>query len=648
MSTYRLALGLLALLPPAFGAHGGVYRGPGSTVGPGGATAGGAGAASAGAADTDPAGWSLWWGLNRDRFLNLKDAIFGELVVTGTDDFFLGHGERSAERARGRPGEAAIRAEVVPALLGALEGAKDVDLITGTLLALAKIGEGSGDPAIAPVLRTYLRHKNQEVHETAAVALGVLAAPESAPLLVDVLLDTPLGQAHTGRPRVPYRTRAFAAYGLGLIGYRSTSEAIRAYAVHSLAKALDAPPESTVDVPVACVLSLGLVRLADGALPEGNGAPEPGEPLAPSRSRQAQIRYLLDLYAAKTTDRRVRAHIPVAVARLAHGAEPSLKDEATPLFTAGIARRSREDAIVQQGIVHGLALLGDDDDDPEDVAIRAALKDAVEDGGRLARHLALLALARTAGRRGESPAGPALADVRGYLALRLGRGTTLVRPWAGLALGMLERGRQDLGEIAAPESLLALRAALEDAAGPVERGAYATALGLTRDAGAAELLRPYIVGEDENLRGQAAVALGLIGDRASIPALQAVVTSDLNRYRAGLLREAAIALALLGDREASDYLVERLESASHMMEQVSFASALGFVGDAKTIPALVEIVKDERRSETTRAFSAVALGIICDKESLPWSAKLAADVSWWEAPTTLIDPGGGKGILDLL
>jgi len=49
----------------------------------------------------------------------------------------------------------------------------------------------------------------------------------------------------------------------------------------------------------------------------------------------------------------------------------------------------------------------------------------------------------------------------------------------------------------------------------------------------------------------------------------------------------------------------------------------------------------------TRAFGAVALGLICDKESEPWNAKLAADSGWWEAPPTLHDPGAGKGVLDI-
>jgi HEAT repeat protein len=156
-----------------------------------------------------------------------------------------------------------------------------------------------------------------------------------------------------------------------------------------------------------------------------------------------------------------------------------------------------------------------------------------------------------------------------------------------------------------------------------------------------------VVNGDENLRGYAATALGLLRSTGSAPLLRTVIV-EKTRYRPGLLREASIALALIGDRSIVSYLVDRLRAATTMIESVAAASALGYVGDVRALDPLVAILRDTNANETTRAFAAVALGQICDKEALPWNAKLAADASWLGAPPTFFDPLLGKGVLDLL
>ncbi|MCP3915796.1 MAG: HEAT repeat domain-containing protein [bacterium] len=629
-------------------AHGGVYRGPGSTIGPapGGATTGGPTTGGAGAKNTDTANWEQWWSLNRDLHLALKDVIFSQTAATGDDDFYLGQGTKRGQWGPGlRPTQEVIHGKVVPALIEALDGQKDIDIITGVLLALAKIGdadEGRGNTNFEAVFRPFLAHSNQEVHETAAIALGVLGGQTAAPLLVDLIEDSSSARATVSRGRVPVRTRAFAAYGLGLIGHRARGEAVRKFVVHHLARAARVEGEPSRDLTVAALISIGLVPLENGNVPDIEG----GETLRPSASRQTQILFLLNQLADETIDARARAYVPVALARLEQGAEPSFKDTIAARFVALIDKRSRADKILQQGVLHSLALLGDDDDDISDVAIREALTVQTSEGDRLARHVALLSLARVSARGGNGERTDAVETTRKLLLARLSKGGTAERPWAGLALGLLERGTLAGGDEPHEGTRRALMHALSGTKAPSESGAYSLALGLMNESRAIDELIPRTTNGDQNARGYAAVALGLLGARKAAPTLKSIVGSE--NYRPGLVREAAIGLALMGDKGAVPTLLARLENTKQMLEQLALASALGFIGDARSVDPLVALLQDKRTSETTRAFSAVALGVVCDKERFPWNSKLATDVGWWEAPATLLDPSAGKGILDLL
>jgi len=139
-----------------------------------------------------------------------------------------------------------------------------------------------------------------------------------------------------------------------------------------------------------------------------------------------------------------------------------------------------------------------------------------------------------------------------------------------------------------------------------------------------------------------------MGARHTTELLRRSVFAGSTVYRPGIMREFSIALAMLGDKRIALELIERVNKSKKMLEQASIAATLGYVGDRRTVVPLVKLLESKRHSETTRAFAAVALGMICDKEPYPWNAKLAASVSWSEAPPTLYDPALGKGVLDLL
>lgn len=270
------------------------------------------------------------------------------------------------------------------------------------------------------------------------------------------------------------------------------------------------------------------------------------------------------------------------------------------------------------------------------------------DGDALARRLAWIAIGRTGARDGAGAArDEGLQRARAALYAGLETENGLVRPWVALGLGVLEQARSRSGEIVAPDSLRALRGALERHPSPNEAGAYCLALGLCKDVASRERIeREAVRTQDDEFQSQAALALGLLGDRQSIEPLRRIVLEA--RQRPLVLRDSAIALGLLGDHELVSFLVTWLREASNLGLLSATAGALGWVGDQRAIEPLCALVESREAPDRARAFAAVALGLVCDKDLLPWNAAIARDLNWWLAPATLYDPGSGTGIIDLL
>ena len=123
---------------------------------------------------------------------------------------------------------------------------------------------------------------------------------------------------------------------------------------------------------------------------------------------------------------------------------------------------------------------------------------------------------------------------------------------------------------------------------------------------------------------------------------------ETSKFRPGLLKQAAIGVGLLGDKSAVTGLVTMLRTAKGFAAQAAIANALGTIGDANSVAPLVEMLDDGSITDSARGFAAVALGIVCDKEDLPWNTKIAVDLNYRASTQTLTDASGGTGILDIL
>ncbi len=594
-------------------------------VGTGGPSTGGAGAP-----DRDLAAWTTWWALNRDGFLPRFPRVFdGGVEVPGMTS---GPGQRP---------NATTRYDFVAKVLReSLETERDDEMKVACMMALARIGDADGvapGESVIEAIRPHLADRNQDVKEAAVVALGVLGGRESAYLLGDVLMDNERGQEAVRRRRVSMRMRALAAYGLGVVAAQATSQSEREFCFHYLLLALSGDETSSQDLGVACVIAFGHVPLEI--------EPEVKRTDGGASTRAGQIRFLNEILDDKQVHRRVRAQAPVAIARLAAGLDPDDRDAVTRSLLERLSPKVKNADAQVQSLVQALGRLGDDDEDQLDVALRSRLMEIAMDGDRIEKHLALIALAEVAGRRGAGDPGDAVIDTRSFLVKRALEGGSVERPWAVLAIGLLERARTALGDAPAAGTRMFLVKRHAEARSPSESAAYAIAFGLMHETDALEALREQAVTGSERSRGAAMLALGWMSDSVQ---REFLVDALIHRGPPSLSREAAIGLALMGDKRSVASVANSMTASRFVSVRIARILALGYLGDARAVDPLVGLIQSKREPARIRAWAAASLGLICDKRPLTWNARLAEDVVWWDVPTTLLDPEGGRGILDRL
>ena len=506
-------------------------------------------------------------------------------------------------------------------------GAGD-ELKNSALLALARIGELEGseldDSAMVRLFVEHLAHEHSGVAENACVALGVLGHASGVPVLAAIANDTDEGRKICGRTSIPTYLRAFAAYGLGLIGERSSIVDVRRYAANELMLALEDDARRN-DVRVACVIGLGLVDVDDS---------------------NVVTELLLELFEDKREDDAVRAHAATSMARHLAATSDELRAKVTKELIRATHDRSKEPNAVRQSCVIALGLVGDADEDAADERIRAALMKAVGGKDQMSRSFAVMSLAEVGARAGEGEGDPyaGSGEIRAFLLKNLARGKSATKPWTALALGVLGRELAFDGVNLPAADVIALRMTLEDEKSPHELAALGLGAGLCGDVDATEYLVERLGKTgDRELISHIAVALGLTGSREAIEPLH--VTLRDAKHDLEMMRETAIALVLLHDSDLVPELLALLDECECSQSQSAVASALGHTGDARVVSPLVEMLSDDTRPERTRTWAAHALGLVADKEALPWSSRISVDLNYRANPSSLTSPDR-SGIID--
>lgn len=629
----RLLLPSLACAASAL-AHGGQYRGPAGTVLPPVGRAGTglpAPGPTTGARDLVPFSrtWQTWWEFNKEPFL-VQQARGVEAPITGSDDFYLGarRGGRTVDVLQTTDADRVEK--VIPALAALMDRDRNRDVQSACLVALGKVGKDGRGADGAPIdleqlISARVQRGNQEVRETAVLALGIAGSPDAFGLLHDLFADTPEGRKLADRAEVRKRTRAYAAYGLGLLARRAGDPKLAQQVYDVLGAALLDDDYDDRDLKVAIVSAIGVLRADVTRSADKRLAWEAAEHLASWFARELGA-----------TEESLQAHAPVAIARLLGPGTSRVHRRVKELLASTLNARKRRGAPILQSCAIALGRLSAPAEaHPEDAVFSAALREHHARGkDQTAKQLAIISLGRIGG-----------ASNREYLAKAYGRASANLKPWVAIALGLQARPKAAAGkpDVFVGELLLE---DLEDAATTELRSALAVAVGLTGLGDAAptmlRLLRQHE--GDQWSAGYLAIGLGLLQDDKAASTLAEIMARS--RRRPFVLQQCAVALGMLGDQMANDQLMGLLEDSESAAVLAAVACAIGRIGDRRAIDRLVALTADKELTKLSRAFVAAALGGVADKDTLPWNVPLSVDVNYATGIDTMTN--GMTGVLDIL
>ncbi len=593
--------------------------------------------------EADLTQWEYWWEFHKDPLLRVREGLGLRRALASADSLLGGASTPSAGLEI--PTDRDIDDSVLPALMRALERSEDRDTQTACMIALAKIGRDPSSARLHDLFAARLKSRDQEVRETAALALGIQGrrTKDDIALLLALFGDEATGRRACDRAAVDDRTRSFAGYALG-IAVSGLMPAQQIPVVRRLTTWLeqDAGNSPHRNITVAAIAALGQLRPSQGSAA--------GRTLRDHAAHALLAFYRRDLGpGAQIT----QAQCPMALANILVPADP-LAQECKTIFAEDLRRTlstadgaaAKTSQHIAQSCTLALSRLCrpfDASDSGDADLCRLLLQCSRRHRDQQTRYFALLALARIGG----SQAKTALLEE-----LTAG-GNALERPWRALAVGAFayfarERERlQGRTPHHDPEIAAALGRHLQGQKNPSAIGATAIALGLCQEPEGAFALRRLLpeYGLREDLGGSLAVALALLEERAVAPELREMLAKAMQKPQ--LMVQIASALGRLGDAAAVAQLTSLLAELDGGLARMSaVAAAIGQLGDRRCIPPLVQMLDDRSLTPLCRAFAAVALGGVCDPEPVPWNARYAATLNYRAAVETLTD--GQSGILDIL
>lgn len=657
-------------------AHGGTYKGPGDTVPPGGggastptppstpatpgapstpstpgtpstpstpntpatpAAPGGAQAPTTGgqADQTDLSTWQFWWEFNKDRFLNLRAKVHGADSATDGGSVLTGLGGGAKQENTTAPTEQQILTQIIPALYEAVKDEDDQDILTGVMIALGKTGRDANGEA-RKLYASHLDAPVQEVSETAVISFGILQDVTAIDtVLVPLLTDAPAGRKLVGKGEVPIRNRTFAAYSLGLIGSASADAGVKQLVANTLLTALTTDKSAQQDLRVASIISLGLLKLEEPA------------------DLTNVVNRLSEYLAAGTDDDIVLAHVPNAMAKLLRGLpadDLTLRNQVLDQVLELLAARSKAGNYTKMSAVMSLGMLARPND-PRSKDIFAALEEAADKAkDQQVKNFSAISLAYlgSADPTFDSPENK--QPVTKFLLAKLKKSNTSYEMWSGLALGVMAFQLNEQGLSIAPQAQEDVLEKFKDSKSSDQQSVFALALGLmSYEAAVPEIRKKMDENRTSEFLGYGSISLGLLQARTESGFLSQII--DEKRRDEDLLKQASIGLGLMRDKTVLSKLLEYMnpkEGRPTLSVLASTATAIGFIGDTNSVTPLVDALKNKKLTPLGRAFAAVALGMVGDKELLPWNEPIGADMNYRASVSTLVEKSVANGILDIL
>jgi len=453
-------------------------------------------------------------------------------------------------------------------------------------------------------LAAALSDDDAEVVAAAVLALGKAGDASDIPLVKKVALD--------GKRRPAEREHATMA--LGLLSAETPADAADARkALHSIA----ADDDNTERLRALAVYALGL-RQDEGALPfladcargGGRGWDIPAAGLSAlglsgcEAARGELERVLKQAKGKGQTMRRVYA---------AHGLA-KLGDSAAVPALLGVLKDDEDNVRRAAALAIGAVAPAAD---PE--SVKALQRVLAKDRDRGARAMAAVALGLLGG-----------DDAVATLRKSYSRDDAALRPYAAVALGVIARRSGN------PKIVTPLLRDLKRGTRHELLGATCVAVGLAGLEDAIPLLRKIVVkGGNPQVVAQAAVSLGLIGDRAEGRDL---LRELLRETHDPMLRgEVALALGMLGDLRTLAALDDMVQDGRTEHERITGCLGLGRIGGPESASVLAAVLADENKSRIERHMAGNALGMLLDASEGRRVGRVPADLNWYALTPTVFD-----------
>ncbi|MFT4708984.1 MAG: hypothetical protein ACI9D0_000205 [Bacteroidia bacterium] len=563
--------------------------------------------------------WGLWWKFNKESLLDLRTRLSRGMVISGNG-------------AWGRPSEGLINDRVLPVLFDSMEDASYDGLISGSIVALGRIGAPQ-DARMAAAFEAAFGRKSGEIRETAALGLGLLGRHNSMERLTGLLSDPESYRKDFGYTAND-RMRAYSAYGIGFLAKRSPIQDVKHLAVLRLLERISDKREKS-DVRVASLNALSIIDLAwkDSSVP-----------LTPSSHREGLIAFLLEMYEDGSDDE-LMAHLPVAIARLLRGASPLRLEAATRRLLASWGPRLDRNEAAALVLAFGESEAYWDSELGREIT-KLLEKIARTGDEAFPRRLAMISLARLASKPDVDGVlnTAALAYFEKLLIDLRKRGRSADRPWIGLASASYNARVVKLKGTVGPALLAMLRELIEEGGSADTASTAAFALGLSEDHASGPFLAKQLEeASSSSLRGFLATAIGLVGYIEAKPLL--IETLEKVRFSPTDLENTSIGLALIDQVGTAVLLRKMLKDTNLTSLAGSLAYTLGRISDAAAVPQIARMYA-EKASGLTRTYIVIALGLSCERGRLPWFVELSEGSNYAAWSPSLFD-SAGKGVLNL-
>ena len=567
------------------------------------------------AARPDWSAWWVWWGFNRDNYLTLE----GELARR----------PGSAADAKGDSIAEGFRMHAAPTFSGFVREGGKTPVLREALLAAARARpDAVPDSQVSRAARHFLGQGHLDLRTAAVLSLGVRRNTADADFLLEILADDDTARAVCAVDYVPERTRAMAAYALGLIA-TDTDHEVRERIARGLLEGLAV---GTDELRVACALALGHV-----ALPACTGDTyELGD--GPHVCTAVEVDVLAGTYVDETERLELRAHALTAAARRATAFDqPEQRQRFAHLLVWNTREIDDLDVELVRSAVLAMGIFADGDGDAPDQSVRRELVRLVKKGPRDVRGLALISLAQATARGDASPA--AVKTTTDLLLNELARGRDDRKAWAAVALGVFGNRLASSGGRLDDAVAFGLREQMTRSRSGSEAAACALGLTLIRDEHASTkkaLLKRYQKAKNPFVRAFVAQALGVLSVGEARAELQLAMDEGE--------MSAALALHSMGGAEVVTELIAALEQSA--LPSAALVRTLARCADARAVAPLGRFLANENEDVKLRALAAQALGELVDDETAHWTSQYAADVNYRALTWSLFSPLTGEGLFD--